>query len=92
MLIYMFTNILSRVKTVRNSFDELNFLSNLSTFSTQHSHSIFLLLLSTIMRIEIKHITLLYLFNHCIHRSHELLYALIDLAKIKAKTKTKQTM
>ena len=40
------------------------------------------------MRIDIKYITLLYLFNHCIYRFHKL-YALIDLIKIKTKTKAK---
>ena len=92
MLMYMFTNIFSRIKIVRNNFNELNFLFNLSTFSTQHSHFIFLLLFSTIMRIKIKHITLLYLFNYYIYRFHELLYSLINLTKKKTKTKTKQTM
>ena len=85
MLIYIFTNIFSRIKVVRNSFDEFNFLF----FLIQYSHFIFLLLLSTIIRIKIKHIILLYLFNYCIYRFHKLLYALINLTKIKTKTKTK---
>ena len=41
------------------------------------------------MRINIKYIILLYLFNYCIYRFYKVLYALIDLTKIKAKTKTK---
>ena len=58
-------------------------------FSTQHLYSIFLLLFSTVMRINIKYITLLYLFNHCIYRFHKILYTLIDLTKAKVEKKTK---
>ena len=89
MLMYVFTGILSRVKAVRNSSDELNFLPNLSTFSTQHPHPTFLLLLPAAMRIDTKHTTSLYLPDHCIHRPHDLLYALVGLAKVKAETETK---
>ena len=35
------------------------------------------------------HITLLYLFNYCIYRFYEILYALINLTKAKTQTKTK---
>ena len=41
------------------------------------------------MCIDIKYIILLYLFNYCIYRFYEILYALINLTKIKTKTKTK---
>ena len=85
MLMYVFTNIFSKIKIVRNSFDEFNFLFNFLTFSTQHSYFIFLLLFLAIMRIDIKHITLLYLFNYYIYCFHEILYTLINLTKARTK-------
>ena len=42
------------------------------------------------MRINIIHITLLYLLNYCIRRFHEILYELIDLTKAKTKAKAKK--
>ena len=81
---YIFTNIFREVRTVRNSSD-----LNISTFSIQHSHPIFLLLLllSAAMRIDTKYITSLYLSSYCIRRLHEVLYALIGMAKAEAETK-----
>ena len=87
---YVFTNIFRKVKIVQNNFDELNFYL-IFQLSQLNIHILFfynLLLLLTTMRINIKHITLLYLFNYCIYCFYDILYALIDLTK----TKTKRTI
>ena len=78
-----------RIKTARNIFGNRVFFIQkfFLFFSTQHSHSTFLLHITLIIRINITFIILLLLYSQRVFNAHKVLYAIIDLAKIVTATK-----
>ena len=78
-----------KVRVARNFFDDrvTYFYSKKIFFSIQHSHFIFLLYITLIIRIDITFIITLLLCNQHILNAHKVLYVIIDLAKTKTTAK-----
>ena len=78
-----------RIRVARNIFNNrVTFIQKNFLFSIQHLHFIFLLYITSIIRINIKFIITLLLYSQHIFNAYKVLYAIINLTKTKTTTKT----